>query len=167
MEDSNNRNLWAPWRIEFIRSEKSGLCFLCGKDRDSSSSDEELIVARGKSAFVILNRYPYNSGHLLVAPYRHLAKLSSLNEAEMSEIFAFLARSEAVLDALMKPDGFNAGLNLGAAAGAGVKDHIHFHMVPRWSGDTNFMPVIADSRVVPEALLKTAELVKRAWKEFK
>lgn len=164
MQDSDKKSLWAPWRIEFILSPKDGRCFLCGKKDDFSSVEEELIVFRGETAFVIMNRYPYNSGHLMVCPYRHVASLSELDQRELCEIAKILSDAEKNLTRILRPDGINMGLNLGAAAGAGVKDHIHFHVVPRWIGDTNFMPVISDTRVVPEALLKTAAKIREGWK---
>ncbi len=158
-----NRPLWAPWRIEFIRGPKENCCFLCGNEAPSDSPEEELIVWRGKTAFVILNRYPYNSGHLLIAPYAHLDRLSKLSTEERSELMELASQSELVLTRLMKPSAFNVGFNLGAAAGAGVADHLHMHIVPRWVGDTNFMPVISDTRCVPEALVDTAKLIRENW----
>ncbi len=161
---STDRPLWAPWRIEFIRGEKEKRCFMCDLEQPGTFPQEEaLIVYRGKTAFVILNRYPYNSGHLLVAPYRHLGDISELTAEERVEIMDLCIKGKEVLEKLMKPSGYNVGFNLGAAAGAGVADHIHLHIVPRWNGDTNFMPVIGDTRVVPEALEDTAELIRKAW----
>ena len=157
-----NRPLWAPWRIDFIRSEKDGKCFLCVGD-DASEDDERLIVARGEYNFVIMNRYPYNSGHLMVAPYRHLGDIADLTSDERCELMDLTIKAKTVLDSTLNPDGFNIGFNLGAAAGAGVKDHIHFHIVPRWNGDTNFMPVLAGIRVVPESLKDTLKILKSEW----
>lgn len=161
---STDRPLWAPWRIEFIRGDKDKRCFMCRQEQpDISSQEEALIVHRGKTAFVILNRYPYNSGHLLVAPYRHLGDISDLTADERIELMDLCVKSKEILDKVMKPTGYNVGFNLGSAAGAGVADHIHLHVVPRWNGDCNFMPVIGDIRVVPEALEATAELIRNAW----
>jgi len=157
------RPLWAPWRIEFIRAKKSGECFLCGKKEKGESPEEPLIVARLERCFVILNRYPYNSGHLMVAPYRHVGDISELEGKESHEIMDACVMAKNALSSLMKPEGFNIGFNLGISAGAGLAEHIHLHIVPRWTGDTNFMPVIGDARVVPEALEKTAELIRGAW----
>lgn len=162
--ETNQRPLWAPWRIEFIRSQKNGECFLCNNKEKSGSPDEELIIYRGEFNFVILNRFPYNSGHLMIAPYRHIADLSALEQNELHEIMDLMVRIQKTLQKAMSPEGINAGINLGAAAGAGVKDHLHFHMVPRWVGDANFMPVIGDIRVVPESLANTAKLLKKSWK---
>ncbi len=159
------RPLWAPWRTEFIRAPRRGECFLCANEMPHSRPEESLIVARGTVAFVILNRYPYNSGHLLIAPYRHVDRLARLTAGERAELMELAARAETVLETVMAPDAFNVGLNLGAAAGAGVADHLHMHIVPRWHGDTNFMPVLADTRCVPEALDKTAELIRKTWND--
>ncbi|OGV49901.1 MAG: HIT family hydrolase [Lentisphaerae bacterium GWF2_52_8] len=158
------RPLWAPWRIEFIRSKKDGCCFLCDKRRpDSESREEELVIFRGKTVFVILNRYPYNSGHLMIAPYRHIGDISELGVAERRELMDITIESKELLSKLMRPEGFNVGFNLGLAGGAGVADHIHMHVVPRWQGDTNFMPVLCDTRIVPESLVETARLLRSAW----
>lgn len=158
-----NRPLWAPWRIEFIRSKKDGSCFLCKREKARRDYADKLIVYRGKTCFVILNRYPYNSGHLMVAPYRHIGDISDLTADERRELFDLAVAAKNVLTKLLRPDGFNAGFNLGLAAGAGVADHIHFHIVPRWVGDTNFMPVMDGPRVVPEAIEKTAKLIRKSW----
>ena len=157
------RPLWAPWRIEFIRAAKDGRCFLCGRKNPKRDYENKLIVARGENVFVILNRYPYNSGHLMIAPYRHVGDISELSADERRELFDFTVAAKNVLAELMRPDGFNAGFNLGLAGGAGVADHIHFHVVPRWNGDTNFMPVLGGPRVVPEALEETAKLIRKNW----
>jgi ATP adenylyltransferase len=163
MREKNNRPLWAPWRIDFIRSDKENRCFLCVTDSPSDTYEEKLIIARGKEVFVILNRFPYNSGHLMIAPYRHIGDISELTASERAELFDVTVAAKNVLQKLMRPEGFNAGFNLGTAGGAGVADHIHFHVVPRWNGDTNFMPVLDDTRVVPEALEKTAGLLRENW----
>jgi ATP adenylyltransferase len=161
---SQDRPLWAPWRIAFIRGKKDKHCFMCGqKSPAETTPEEELIVHRGEHAFVILNRFPYNSGHLLVAPYRHIGDISELTAAERVEVMDLCVKSKEVLDKVMKPAGFNVGFNLGVAAGAGIADHIHLHIVPRWNGDCNFMPAIGDVRVVPEALVDTAALIRAAW----
>lgn len=159
------RPLWAPWRIEFIRSEKDGECFLCGNETPNRDKIEEsLIVHRGKDCFVILNRFPYNSGHLMVAPFEHIGDLAALTIEARSEIMELCVKSQMILNRVMAPQGFNLGFNLGTAAGAGVADHLHMHIVPRWVGDNNFMAVLGDNRVVPESLEATAELIRSAWK---
>ncbi|OQA82692.1 MAG: AP-4-A phosphorylase [Lentisphaerae bacterium ADurb.Bin242] len=163
---TDNRPLWAPWRIEFIRSEKESGCFLCDNHKEGNSPlEDELIVARYSLCFVILNRYPYNSGHLLVAPYRHVGDIALLEKEELYQVMDVCVDAKNVLQKLMSPAAYNIGFNLGAAAGAGVAEHLHMHIVPRWNGDTNFMSVLSDTRVVPEALVKTAELIRGAWKK--
>ncbi|MCK5803016.1 MAG: HIT domain-containing protein [Lentisphaeria bacterium] len=156
------RPLWAPWRIEYIRSAKPDGCFFCEKGTRTEDVADH-IIARGETAFVLMNDFPYNSGHVLVAPYRHVSDLSLLETVERNEIMELLVKAEEVLRKVMAPSGFNIGFNLGESAGAGVADHVHGHVVPRWIGDTNFMPVLADRRVVPEALEETANLLREAW----
>lgn len=146
--------IWAPWRIEYIKSVKSADCFLCtypAQDKDV----ENLLLFRGTGNFIIMNRYPYNPGHLLVAPYRHIANLEELTVAERNEHFELVSRCISVLKRAFKPGGFNIGANLGKVAGAGVEDHYHSHIVPRWDGDTNYVPVLGNVRVVPQALAET------------
>jgi len=156
--------LWAPWRIEYIRSPKGGGCFLCGLGQaPPPDGEDDLVIARGTACFLILNRFPYNSGHLMAAPFRHVADPSRLTPGERSELTDLTFRARELLAKVMRPDGFNLGMNLGAAAGAGLEDHLHQHIVPRWQGDTNFMPVLADTRVVPEALTATAAILRQAW----
>jgi ATP adenylyltransferase len=150
--------IWAPWRIEFIKAGKPEGCFLC--DKPQESDDANYILHRAGQNFIILNSYPYNPGHLLVAPYRHVANLPDLTDAERDEHFALVSRCVLVLSEIIKPAGFNIGSNIGSIAGAGVADHIHTHIVPRWQGDTNCMPVISGTRVIPEALAETYEHLK-------
>ncbi len=149
-------HLWAPWRIEYIKIAKEEGCILCQKPQENSDI-ANYILHRGKKNFIIMNRYPYNSGHLMVAPNRHTANLEELTDEELGEHYKLVQRSITVLKQLFKPEGFNIGMNLGRIAGAGVDKHIHTHIVPRWAGDTNFMPVIADTNVVNEALEETYE----------
>ncbi|MCP3968667.1 MAG: HIT domain-containing protein [Lentisphaerae bacterium] len=161
---SSQRPLWAPWRIDFIKGEKENRCFLCDNiDPDESSPEEAIIIHRGTTCFVIMNRFPYNSGHLMIAPYRHIGDLSDLTEEERKEMMDLCVKSKEALQSAMSPEAYNAGFNLGAAAGAGIADHLHMHMVPRWRGDTNFMPVISDTRCVPEAIEATAKLLRDHW----
>ena len=151
--------MWAPWRMQFIRMKKTGGCFLCenpGQDRDV----QNYILYRGSANFVILNSYPYNPGHLMVAPYRHVASLEDLSEGERNEHFEIVNRCVRVLREEVKPEGFNIGMNLGKASGAGIAGHVHTHIVPRWHGDTNYMSVLADTKVVPEALAETYKRLK-------
>jgi ATP adenylyltransferase len=160
MDYDKERPLWAPWRIDYIRSEKENRCFLCNKKESNNDQDEFLVVLRGETMFTILNRYPYNSGHLMIVPYRHLNDISLLTKEERLELMDMTILMKDILKELMNPDGFNLGFNLGLSAGAGVEDHIHFHIVPRWTGDTNFMPVLGGTRVIPETLEATAKLIR-------
>jgi ATP adenylyltransferase len=149
--------LWAPWRLEYVeRADDGPACIFC-------TPDEELVLERGEHAFVILNRYPYTSGHLMVAPHRHVGEYGSLTDEEALEVHRLAAVALRALGTVFRPDGHNLGWNLGRAAGAGVVDHVHLHVVPRWSGDTNFMPVLADVRVLPEALVESARRLREAW----
>ena len=142
--------LFAPWRYEYLVSDKSGIeCFLC-EAAASEPDAETLVVHRGRKVFVILNRYPYTNGHVMVAPYEHQARLSESSPETRSELVETVALAERILTEAYRTDGLNVGLNLGSAAGAGVADHYHVHLVPRWKGDTNFMTVAGDVRVVPE-----------------
>ncbi len=162
-KNAENRPLWAPWRIDFIRSPKDPGCFLCNHKEPHDNAEEPLIVARYKYCFVLLNRYPYNSGHLMVAPYRHIGDIAGLAPEESHEIMDAAIDARKVLGKVMCPEGFNCGFNLGTAGGAGVADHLHLHIVPRWNGDTNFMPVLGNPRVVPEALEATAKLIRQGY----
>jgi len=148
------KQLWAPWRIEYIKLEKPKECIFCKAVKENKDK-ENLILWRGKDAFVIMNRFPYNNGHLMIAPYRHIGQFEELTKDELAEMSVLLQKSIIVLRKAMSPEGFNVGINIGKIAGAGVEDHIHMHIVPRWSGDTNFMPVISDTRVIPQALHDT------------
>jgi len=156
------QQLWAPWRLEYIRQadEQEG-CVFC---RAAAGEEEEtLVVHRGEAAFALLNRFPYSSGHLMVAPYRHAGQFGGLTDAEALEAHRLAAEGMAALDAAFGPEGYNAGWNLGRVAGAGIVDHVHLHVVPRWSGDTNFMPVLADVKVLPEHLVETRAKLAAAW----
>ena len=148
------KQLWAPWRIEYIKLEKPEECIFC-KAVKENRDEENLVLWRGKVAFVIMNKFPYNNGHLMIAPYRHVGHFEELTKEELTEMGIILQKCVKVLKKAMSPDGFNVGINIGKIAGAGVEDHIHIHIVPRWSGDTNFMPVISDTRVIPQALHDT------------
>lgn len=152
-------HLWAPWRAQYIQKAKEEGCILCQK---AAEKNDELnyILYRGKKNFIIMNTYPYNAAHLMVAPYRHIANLDELTDEERDEHFKLVSRSTRILRQVYRPDGFNIGMNLGRVAGAGIDKHIHTHIVPRWQGDTNFMPVIADTKVVNEALAETYQKLK-------
>jgi ATP adenylyltransferase len=154
--------IWAPWRIQYIRGKKPKGCILC--DKPSEDKDKEnYILYRGKKNFIMLNSFPYNPGHLLVAPYRHTGNMDELTIAERNEHYELVSRSIKVLKEALNPDGFNIGANLGKAAGAGIDEHFHSHIVPRWNGDNNFVPVLADVRVVPQALVDTYDAL---WGKF-
>lgn len=145
--------LWAPWRGEFVSglSNENG-CFLCSIGAKPCKDAENFVIARRDNVYALLNRFPYNTGHLLVATYRHVGEFSELTDAELIEMLRFCDSLTTLLKREMKAQGFNVGLNLGRAAGAGVEGHIHLHIVPRWNGDTNFMPVLADVKVLPHDL---------------
>ncbi len=151
--------IWAPWRIQYIQMKKPEGCILCEKPEQNKDALNYILYQGGKN-FIILNTYPYNPGHLMVAPYRHVANLEELTEEERREHFEMVSRSIKVLRQAFNPGGFNVGINIGKAAGAGIDDHFHTHIVPRWQGDTNFMPVLSDVRVVPEALAETYQKLR-------
>ena len=157
------RQLWAPWRLEYVsKADEEDGCVFC---RALEGDDEErLVVRRGQRAFVLLNKFPYSSGHLMVAPARHVGEFGALEPDEVAEIHALAARGIDVLKDTYHPEGFNLGWNLGRVAGAGVVDHVHLHVVPRWSGDTNFMPVLADVKVIPEHLAESRRRLAEAWR---
>jgi ATP adenylyltransferase len=144
-------SLWAPWRIQYILGEKDQGCFFCRKSQEARDRQNHILI-RDRTCFALLNTYPYNAGHLMVAPYKHTGELDDLSAQELADMTALIVRCKQLLARAIKPDGFNLGLNLGRVAGAGVLDHVHWHIVPRWNGDTNFMPVLADTHVVPQAL---------------
>jgi ATP adenylyltransferase len=155
--------LWAPWRLEYIKQahEESG-CVFCNESAGALDHDRTLLVAASELAIVLLNKYPYSSGHLMAAPRRHVGELAGLTDAEVVEIHRLATAGIEALRELYGPDGFNLGWNLGRVAGAGIVDHVHLHVVPRWSGDTNFMPVLADVKVIPEHLLETRDRLRSA-----
>jgi ATP adenylyltransferase len=154
--------LWAPWRLEYVQSadEQDGCVFCRAADADDEAG---LVLRRGELAFALLNRFPYASGHLMVAPYRHGASFDDLTEAEALEVQRLAVQGIEALRAAYAPEGFNVGWNVGRIAGAGIVEHGHVHVVPRWGGDTNFMPVLADVRVLPEALEATRRKLAGAW----
>lgn len=158
------RFLWAPWRMTYINSEDEEGCVFCNRLENPTEQDREnLILVRQPLGFVMMNKFPYNSGHLLVIPNRHVSGLRDLTDEEMFALQKLLKKCLDVLEKLYHPDGFNIGINLGKAAGAGIAEHLHYHIVPRWNGDTNFMSVLADVRVVPQHLLTTYKQLKEAF----
>jgi ATP adenylyltransferase len=153
------KRLWAPWRMEYILSNKTKGCVLC--DKVAEDDDEKNhILHRGRTCYVMLNLYPYNNGHLMVVPYQHVPSLEMLEEETLTEMMLLVSKCLFALRECMSPQGFNLGANIGKAAGAGVYDHVHLHIVPRWEGDTNFMPIFAETRVIPELLDDTYEKLK-------
>jgi len=156
--------LWSPWRFKYMEEVTQGRqpeCFFCEAVK-SAHDEERLVVYRGKKVFVILNRYPYTSGHVMVVPYRHVAELNLCDAEALPEMMVLAQRMEAAYRAIYKPDGMNLGMNLGKAAGAGVAGHLHLHVLPRWIGDSNFMTVTGETRVHPEELQTTFEKLKKA-----
>lgn len=154
-------NLWAPWRMSYILSDKDTGCFLCSiisTDHDQ----ENYVLKRGATCVALLNRYPYNNGHIMVVPRRHVANLEDLTREEKVELIDLSSEMILALRRAMNPHGFNVGLNLGSAAGAGLKDHLHQHIVPRWQGDTNFMPAVGGVKVIPQTLDSVRDQLKRA-----
>jgi ATP adenylyltransferase len=151
------KQLWAPWRLEYIRSaDEDRGCVFC-------AADEKLLVTRAKHALVLLNKFPYTSGHFMVAPIRHVGEFAELEDEEVLELHRLASAGMDALAQLYSPQGYNVGWNLGRIAGAGVVDHVHLHVVPRWAGDTNFMPVLADTKVLPEHLEETTRRLADAW----
>ena len=157
------RTVFTPWRLKYILGFKHGGpkgCFLCEAAKHPEDDEKNLVLYRGKHAFIIMNRYPYNTGHLMIAPYRHVGDWTALTPEERSEIADLIALAEEKLRELLRPDGFNVGINIGDVAGAGLPGHIHVHIVPRWKGDTNFLPVVSDVRLVPEDVEGTYKRLK-------
>ena len=152
------KHLWAPWRIKYILEDKPEGCILCDNPKKGEDA-RNYILYRGKQNFIMMNLYPYNPGHLLVAPYRHIASPEEMTEEERNEHFQLVVHSVTVLKEQFGTDNFNLGANLGKVAGAGIDDHFHSHIVPRWQGDTNFIPVLDDTRVVPQALADTYKML--------
>lgn len=167
----SHEQIWAPWRLAYITSAKSEppaedeatpSCFLCRYVAETDRDRENLVVLRSESSLCVLNRYPYNNGHLLIAPLRHKATLAELDDSEMLACLQFMQRLTTVLTRVLKCDGFNMGLNQGQVAGAGLPGHLHWHLVPRWWGDTNFMPVLADVNVIPQSLTALHQLLAKS-----
>jgi ATP adenylyltransferase len=153
------KHLWSPWRLEYLTSPKTEGCIFC--DACQGDDDREsLVLLRGERAYLVLNRFPYNNGHFMAVPYSHVPSLEDLDTSTLTEMMLLVNRGVGALRATMAPQGFNIGANLGQVAGAGVEEHVHMHVVPRWAGDTNFMPVLGDIRVVPQTWLQTFDMLK-------
>ncbi len=148
------KQLWAPWRLQYIKAARTEGCVFCTLPRDGRDR-EHGILYQGRRAFVILNAYPYNSGHLMIVPYRHVARPEQLTNEERLELMNLMTAATEAVTEIYRPEGYNVGMNLGRAAGAGIDDHLHLHVVPRWIGDTNFMPVLGETKVLPEELTVT------------
>jgi len=166
---TERENLWAPWRIGYIQGlDKEGSsnvrkseCFICHNLRTPEDDDKNLVLWRTDTTIVILNRYPYNNGHLLIAPVRHIPDLSDVSDAENLEMMKLIGQTQKVLSLAIKPQGFNVGMNFGRCAGAGLPGHLHIHVVPRWSGDTNFMAVCSETDVISQSLAELLDLLKQ------
>ena len=158
-------NLWTPWRIKYIEDQRDDGCFFC-KYIQEEDDKENKVLYRSQFSFVVMNIYPYNSGHLMVVPYKHTGDVSELSEESLGDMMFLMRSCVSVLKKMLKPDGFNIGMNIGKVAGAGVKDHIHLHIVPRWNGDTNFMPVLADIKTIPEHIEETYDRLKPLFEDI-
>ncbi len=162
--------LWSPWRSKYIESfnkDSGSGCIFCDMQKLSVKDNDNLLVDKDEFTFTVLNLYPYNNGHLMVVPYRHTNVFESLSENESSEVMKKLQTASAALTKIYKPQGFNIGANLGQVSGAGIHEHLHFHIVPRWNGDTNFMPVLGEVKIISQDLLETKEKLIEAYKELK
>ena len=167
------KNLWAPWRIKYIQglskethyAEENNDCFICHSLKHPQDDNENLVLWRTDKSIVILNCFPYNNGHLLIAPARHIPDLDDAADEELLEILKLVRESQKALSAAIKPHGFNAGMNFGRCAGAGLPGHLHIHIVPRWDGDTNFMSVCSDTKVISQSLAELYELLKQISKD--
>ncbi len=151
--------IWAPWRIWYIQkaTTQNGVCFLCSESKTIELDEDNFVLYRGKNCFALLNTYPYNNGHILIAPYRHVRDLKDLTDDEIIEVFRISKIAVNALEKSMGAQGYNIGFNVGEVAGAGCADHIHLHIVPRWSGDTNFMPILGNVKIISEALKNSYE----------
>jgi ATP adenylyltransferase len=159
--------LWSPWRSLYIDSfnsdKKESGCIFCEASREDAEDSKNLLIDKGRYTFTVLNLYPYNNGHLMVVPYRHTDDFGSITAEESKEIFDKLQLAQKALSTIMRPEGFNIGANLGKVSGAGIHEHIHFHLVPRWNGDTNFMPVLGEVKVISQDLLDTKKKLINAY----
>jgi ATP adenylyltransferase len=161
-----NKNLWAPWRINYIQGlDKGGDCFICEVGKTPQDDDKNFVLWRTAKSIVIFNRFPYNNGHLLIAPLRHIPDLEKTSEDELLEMIKLVRECQKALSLAIKPHGFNVGMNFGRCAGAGLPEHFHVHLVPRWDGDTNFMAVCSDIDVISQSMTELLELLKKVSKE--
>jgi ATP adenylyltransferase len=161
-----SKNLWAPWRIGYIQGlDKNNECFFCHNIKNPASDEQNLVLWRTERSIVVLNRFPYNNGHLLIAPGRHISGLDQANDEELLELTKLVRESQKVLSLTIKPHGFNIGINLGRCGGAGLPGHLHIHVVPRWDGDTNFMSVCSDTKVISQSLAELLGQLKKTSKD--
>jgi ATP adenylyltransferase len=154
--DFQVKTIWAPWRNVYVEAQQKDYCIFCNKPKEAADK-ENYILYRGKMSFVMMNLYPYNNGHLMVSPYKHISSISKLDREDLVNLTLLTQISTQILEDVFKPEGFNIGMNLGRSGGAGFADHIHIHIVPRWNGDTNFMPVLSETKVISEHLNSTYE----------
>ncbi|MCK4716735.1 MAG: HIT domain-containing protein [Candidatus Marinimicrobia bacterium] len=159
------KRIWAPWRIEYIKGPKEEGCFFC-KYSQENNDRKRLIVHRGKKSFIIMNYYPYNNGHLMITPYEHISDFDDLDDQTKLEMMNYINVCTKALKEKLRAEGFNIGINIGQVAGAGVKDHLHIHVVPRWNGDTNFMPTIGSIKVISQGLEDTWKSLKQYFDNF-
>ena len=157
--ENQMEKIWAPWRMEYILSEKKSGCIFCEKFQ-ADEDEKNYILFRDTLGFVMLNIFPYNNGHLMVSPYRHVSAMDELSREESAQLMDLVRKSLSGLRKAVKPDGYNVGMNIGSVAGAGIADHLHIHIVPRWRGDTNFMPILAETKVLPQHLNHTFEILR-------
>ena len=158
--------LWAPWRIDYIRAPKEEGCIFCAKS-EPGDDRENLVLFRGESSFILMNLYPYSNGHLMIAPFKHTSETSDFSRETNLEIMVMANKSMEILKMVMKAEGFNFGANLGKAAGAGIEEHLHYHIVPRWIGDTNFIPILGHTKVMVEGLQETWDILKPHFNKIK
>ena len=162
------KNLWAPWRMEYIRGlSKPSECFLCDYVRNPQQDGDNLVLWRAAHSFVVFNRYPYNNGHMLICPNRHIADLSEASDAEMAELMKLVRETQKALTVAIHPQGFNVGMNFGRCAGAGLPGHLHIHIVPRWNGDTNYMAVCGGTDVISQGLRDLYDQLRQISDEHK
>jgi ATP adenylyltransferase len=164
------KKLFSPWRSAYIdtfkEKKKNAHCLFCSIARDKKNDKKNLLVWRGQYCFVVMNRFPYNSGHVMVVPYRHTASMDDFTEAEQLDYMKMITRCITALNAISCPEGFNIGVNIGRVAGAGIDQHLHFHVVPRWNGDANFMPVLSDIKVISESIEQTRSVLEKQFKKI-
>lgn len=158
------KQIWAPERMKYILKGREKTCLFCRKPKENRDKENYLLI-RGETSFLMLNIYPYSNGHLLVAPYKHVSCLASLEERELLELMVLARKAMELLEKVAQPQGFNMGMNLGKVAGAGIEDHLHLHIVPRWEADTNFMPVLSETKVIPELLESTYQKLMKAMEK--